>query len=219
MQIREGHVIHADHAAARTRFDGHVAQRHARFHVQPPHRLTVELDHMAIRDIGTPPADDRQSEILGVGPFGKSAINRDPHSFHALHDQALRRQEMLDVGSPDTKCQGAEGAMRGRMGIAARDGHAGQDLALLRSDDMKNALANVLQCVERDAVLRAVPVQCLDLQARDLTMHSAFPVNRRNIVIRRRNSRFCSPHAAPCQPKPIERLRARDFVHEVTINI
>ena len=70
---------------------------------------------------------------------------------------------MLDLGRADAVRQRAESAMRRGVAVAADDGHAGQRKALLRADDVDDALADVVLVVIFDAEILGVLGQRLDL--------------------------------------------------------
>jgi hypothetical protein len=63
---------------------------------------------------------------------------------------------VFDLGRADAECQRAERAMGRRMGIAANQGQAGLSEALLRSDDMNNALTDIEKIDERKTVFLGV---------------------------------------------------------------
>ena len=61
--------------------------------------------------------------------------------------------------------QRAEGAVRRGMAVAANDRRAGQGEALLRADDVHDALAQIMFIVIFDAELARVDRELLDLGA------------------------------------------------------
>src|SRR5665648_1240534 len=71
---------------------------------------------------------------------------------------------MLDLARADTVSKRAEGAVRGRVGIAADDRGAGQGEALLGPDDVDDALPLVALAEILDAEFFGVLGQCFDPQ-------------------------------------------------------
>ena len=58
----------------------------------------------------------------------------DAHVLGLLLRQSLSGEDVLDFGGADTEGEGAEGSVRGRVGVAADDGGAGEGEAL-REDE------------------------------------------------------------------------------------
>ena len=65
-----------------------------------------------------------QDHILGRDTRPQLAIHANFHGPAGREQQRLRRQHMLDLAGADAKRQGAEGAVRGGVAVAAHDGHA-----------------------------------------------------------------------------------------------
>ena len=96
-------------------------------------------------------ADDGEDDVLGGDALRQLAVDDDAHVLGFRLDQRLRRQHMLDLGRADAMRERAEGAVRRGMAVAADDGRARQGEALLRPDDMDDALAAVELVVIFDA--------------------------------------------------------------------
>ena len=73
-----------------------------------------------------------------------------------LLDQALRCEHVLDVGGADALRQCTERAVRRGVRIAADDRHARQRRALLRTDDVHDALTTIEDVELADAEVPAV---------------------------------------------------------------
>ena len=73
---------------------------------------------------------------------------------------------MLDFGRPYPEGQRREGAVGAGVRVACDDRHAGQGGTLFGADDVDDALATVVQAKQCDAEFIAVPVELLDLHAR-----------------------------------------------------
>ena len=114
---------------------------------------------------------------LAVTPRPERAVHLDQHAFHFLLHQALGGEHVLDLRGADAMRQATEGAVGAGMGIAADDGHARQSGALLRSDDVHDALALVQEGeIDLGAELADVGVQGFDLQAGDRVADALVPV-------------------------------------------
>jgi hypothetical protein len=91
-----------------------------------------------------------------VTPSGSFAIHLDQHVLGFFLDQRLGGQHMLDLRGADAVRQRAESAMRRGVAVAADDGGAGQGEALLRADDVDDALALVVLVEILDAEIGCV---------------------------------------------------------------
>ena len=126
---------------------------------------------------------------------------------------------MLDLGRADAERHGAERAVGGGVGIAADDRHARLGEPELRPDDVHDALLGVVHRVERDAELRAVAPQRLDLGARDLVGDRREHVERRDVVVLGGERQIGPAHLPSRHTQTVERLRARDLVDEVEVDV
>ncbi len=64
-EVAGGGVIEGDHGAPGTRFDGEIAEGHARFHAHRRNRFTGELDGVAGRAGGADHANECQRQVFG----------------------------------------------------------------------------------------------------------------------------------------------------------
>ena len=101
---------------------------------------------------------------LAVTPGGSFAVDRHPHVLGLLLDQRLGGEHVLDLRRADAVRQRAERAVRRGMAVAADDGHARQGKALLRPDDVDDALPLVELVEILDAEILGVLRHGLDLQ-------------------------------------------------------
>ena len=126
---------------------------------------------------------------------------------------------MLHFAGADAERQRAERAVRGGVAVAADHGHAGLREAELRSDHVDDALTLAVNPVVRDAELLAVGLELLHLLRGDLVDDGERAVGGRNAVIggREREVRTADLQAALAQA--FERLRRRDFMDEVQVDI
>ena len=123
---------------------------------------------MAVTTSSADLANHRQHDVLRGDAERQLAFDAHLHVLHLLGDQALGGEHMLDLGGADAVGQRAEGAVGGGMRITANHGHAGQCRALLRADDVDDALTHIVHLEFEDAEVIAVLVQRLHLDARDL---------------------------------------------------
>jgi hypothetical protein len=133
--------------------------------------------------------------------------------------QRLRGQHVLDFRSADAVRERAERAMRGRVRIAADDRHARQRSALLRPDNVHDALAQVVHLELRDAVGIAIRVERVDLQLRHRISDAMATVRSGHVVVGHRQIRADAPYGALGQFQALKRLRTGDFVQQVTVDI
>ena len=70
--------------------------------------------------------DQRQDDILGRYAFRQGPFHANFAGLRFSLQQALRGQDMLDLGSADPKGQRTKGSMRGSVTVAADDGHPGR---------------------------------------------------------------------------------------------
>ena len=112
-----------------------------------------------------------------------------------------------------------KGAVGRGVAVAADDRRAGQRKALLRPDDVHDALPQVELVVIFDAELARVLGQFLDLLAALRILDAAAAVGGLDIVVDDRERLVRSAHLAPGHSEPLERLWARDLVDEVPVDI
>ncbi len=108
--------------------------------------------------------DNRQDHVLGADPGAERAVDLDQHILGRRLDQGLGRQHMLDLGSADAKGEGAHRPVRRGVAVAANDRHAWLGEALLRSDDVDDALVDAVDREVRDAEFLDVALEHVNLQ-------------------------------------------------------
>jgi hypothetical protein len=114
--------------------------------------------------------------------------------------------------------QRAERAVRRSVRVAANDRHAGLGDAQLRADDVDDALVLVAEGVDPQAELRGVVAQRVDLEPRDRVGDRRRDVERRRVVVLGTQREVGPPHRTPGEPQPVERLGARDLVHQMQVD-
>ena len=156
---------------------------------------------------------------FAVQPRGSCPSTSDQHVLALLLQERLRGQHVLDFRRADAVRQRAERAVRGRVRVAADDRHARQRSALLRPDDVHDALTQIVHLELRDAVGVAVRIERVDLQLGDRIGDAVAAVRGRDVVVRHRQVRADAPHRTLSQLQTFERLRAGDFVQQVTVDV
>ena len=126
---------------------------------------------------------------------------------------------MFDLRRADAEGQRPEGAVRGGVAVAAHHGHAGLGEALLGSDHVHDALADVVHAVERHAEVARVALERLDLVARQRIGDALAAVGRRHVVVGDGNGGVRPAHPAARRAQAFESLRAGDLEKEMTVDI
>ena len=156
---------------------------------------------------------------LAVTPRAELAVDAQLERLGLRLQQRLRGQHVLDFARADAERQRAERAVRRRVAVAADDRHAGLRVALLRADDVDDALRGVVDVVQRDAELVAVVAERVDLLLRDRVENRQAAVGRRHIVVDGGERALRPADLAAGEAQAFERLRAGDFVHEVQVDV
>ena len=112
-----------------------------------------------------------------------------------------------------------KGAVGRCVAVAAHDRGAGQSEALLRPDDVHDALAHVELVVIFDAELTRVLGQLLDLLAALGILDAAAAVGGLDVVVDDGQRLVRRAYFAPRHPQPLERLRAGHLMDKVPVDI
>ena len=136
----EGGVIRGDHSCACAALNGHVADSHAAFHVESANGFTSVFDDVSSASCSAHLSDGGENHIFGGDADREFAVEAHFHSLWTALSEGLRSEDVLHLGCADAECERTERAMRGCVGVTTDDGHARLGVALLRSDDMNNAL-------------------------------------------------------------------------------
>ena len=126
---------------------------------------------------------------------------------------------MLDLAGADAEGQRAEGAVGRGMGVTTHHGGAGQGKALLRADDMNDALARIVHAVDRYVVVRAVFHQGFDLNPAFRVGNAARAVGGRHVVVRHGEGQIRPAHLAPGEREAFKGLRRGHFVDQVAVDV
>ena len=138
--ILEGGVVGRNHPCASAALDGHIADGHAPFHRQRANDFASVLYDMAGRARHAYLADDAKHYVLGGNAGGELAVDANFHRLGLELAQSLGGKHMLYFGCADSDGESAESAVRGGVAVAAHDNLARLRVALLRPDDMHDAL-------------------------------------------------------------------------------
>ena len=219
-QVFERGVVDGDHPGPRAGLDRHVADRHPAFHRQRADRAAAEFDGVPAPARRADPADRGQHEVLGGDAGRQPAVGADQHRFRLLDQQALRRQDVLDLRSADAEGKRRERAVRAGVRIAADDRHPRQRRALLGADHVDDALPLVAERKIRLGAVRAdVGVERLDLGPRDRIADAGVPVLGRRVVVGRGDDRADAPRRAARELQSFVGLRTGDLVDEMAIDV
>ena len=88
-EVVDSGIVHGDQAHASTRFNRHVAHRHAAFHGERLDGAASELDGVACAACGANLADNRQHYVFCGHAQAQLAFDAHLHVFHLLRQQAL----------------------------------------------------------------------------------------------------------------------------------
>mmetsp|Transcript_15577 Transcript_15577/g.49249 ORF Transcript_15577/g.49249 Transcript_15577/m.49249 type:complete len:529 (-) Transcript_15577:350-1936(-) len=166
LEVGEGHLVRRHHARPRPGLDRHVADGHARLHGKGLDDVAAELDDVAGAAGGADDADDVEDHVLRVHAVGKLAAHLDAHVLLVLHHERLRRKHVLNFRGANAKRERTESPVRGGVAVAAHEGGARQREALLRPDDVDDALPVVVHAEEREPEGLDVILQGHDLRPR-----------------------------------------------------
>ena len=223
LQVGKRRFVRRNQCCARARFDRHVAQGHALFHVQRADGAAKEFQHMPGAAIDADPADQVQGQVLGAGLRRQFALDMDGEILRLALQQALRRQHVADLGGTDAEGQRAEGAVRGGVAVAADDGHARLRSAQFRADHVHDAAAVAAPAVQRDAELHAIGFQLLHLRGRlgigvNMLAQVVGGRSRRGMIKRRQHALRIADGQVACA-QLIEGLRRSHFVDQVQVDV
>ena len=213
-------LVGRDQTRPGSAFNRHVADGHPAFHRKRFDGRTRVFDHMASTARGAGLADDRQGNVLGGDARGNRAVDLDQHVLRFLGNKGLRGQHMLDLGGADTMGQRSERAVGGGVAVAADDGHAGLGPTLFGTDDVHNALADIIHVIKLDPEVCRVLPEFLDLDARLFVLDALGPIHVGwHVVIWHGNGLARCTDTPARHPQPFERLGAGHLVNKVTIDV
>ena len=139
--------------------------------------------------------------------------------FDFVLDQRLRREHVLDFGRADAVGERAERAVGRGVAVAADDRHARQGEALLRADDVADALAVVELVVIFEAEHLGVLGEVGDLLGAFRIGIGLAAVGGRHVVIDHEQRLLRRVHLAAGEAQPFERLRRCHLVDEMAVDV
>ena len=182
-------------------------------------RINIDRFRLLNDSLGADGADDVEDDVFGRHAARPLAVDRDAEGLGLRLHEALCGKHVLDFARADAEGERAECAVRAGVAVAANNRHPRLRQSQLRADDVNDALLWRVNVEERNAELAAILAKRLNLFRRDRVADGKTAIRRRHIMIRRRHRQIRSPHAATCFPQSVERLRRRDFVNEMQINV
>src|SRR5262249_19302123 len=112
LDVLEGRLVGRHHAGASAPLNGHVADRHPVLHRETADSLARVLAGEARHPTDAETADGGQDQVLGGDAETELAGVVDAHRPRPALDEALRSEDVLDLGGADPERQRTEGAVR-----------------------------------------------------------------------------------------------------------
>ena len=128
-------------------------------------------------------ADEVEDDVLRGDAGLEAAVDADLVGLRVALEQALGREDHLDLARADPERERPERAVGRGVRVAAHDRHAGLRQAELGADDVDDALAVRAEPVERDPELLAVALELRDLERGLLVEDRQRAVVRRGAVV------------------------------------
>ena len=219
LHVRDRGLIRRDHPRPCSRLDAHVAQRHAPFHRERPHRRPRVLDHMPRRAVSSNLPDNPQRQILCRHAISKLPPHVHLHRLRLPLRQALRRQHMLHLRRPNSKRQRPKCSVRRGMTVAAHNRHSRLCHPQLRTNHMHDPLIGRIHIKQPNTKLLAIRLQRGNLLRRNQVGDRSSPRLGRNIVIDSRHGASRLPHLPSCRSQSIKRLRRSHLMHQMQIDV
>lgn len=153
----------SNHTCTGTRLDRHIAERHPAFHGKRSYRAAGKFNGITRTAGRTYFTNNSQCNIFGRHTRWQIPFDPDQHSFGFPSNQTLCRQNMFNLGCPDTKCQTSKCPMCTGMGISTHHGHTRQCRTLLRPDHMNDSLTFIVHSEFGNREFLTILIQCFDL--------------------------------------------------------
>ena len=219
-EVRERRVVGRDHPGARAGLDRHVADRHAPFHRQRADRRPAVLDDRADAARGAEAVDDREHDVLRGDARGQRAVDGDGQrrraracgSVWVASTCSTSLVPMPTASAPNAPCVDVwlsphtivmPGCVSPCSGpITCTMPWPGCPIAYSRMPNSSQFRASTSICLARDRVA-----------------HRLVDVGGGHVVVHRGDGEVGPAHGAAGQAEPVERLRRRDLVHEVEIDV
>ena len=218
-EVLERGIVGGDHTGARAAFDGHIADGHALVHVERADGGAGVLEDVAGAAADADLCNQGEDDVLGLYAGPQSAVDANLKGLRSPLQQALGSEHHLDFAGADTERQSAERAVRRRMTVAADHRHAWLSRALLRSDDVDNALLVAVDAEAGDAEIGAVLFELLELFACDGVDDGQTAVGGRDAVIGGSEGALRTSNLQPPLTQTGEGLRRSDLVDQVQVDV
>jgi hypothetical protein len=156
---------------------------------------------------------------LAVTPAPQSAVHDAPGRSSAPLQQALRGQHVLDLAGADAESQRAEGAVRGRVAVAADDRHAGLGEP---SSGPITCTMPWRRCESRSRgcrTRRSWPPAAQPARRRPDRDGQRARGGRGTCCGRRWPGQVRAPHFQAARPQPVEGLRRGHLVDQMQVDI
>ena len=112
VQIFINLVVGSDHTGASAGFDRHIAHGQSSFNRQAADGRSGEFNDMAGGTGGADFGDDRQHHILAGDARRELAVDDDAQGFRPFQPQALRGEDLFQLGGAGAEGVSAQRAMR-----------------------------------------------------------------------------------------------------------
>ena len=189
-------LIWRDHAGAGARLDRHVADGHAAIHRQRTDRTTAVLENITLAAAGADLRNHRKNNVFGSNAFAQLALDGDRHRLERLQWKRLRGEHVLNLARTDAERHRPERTVGARVAVAADHGDSWLGQPELWTDDVHDALLNIAERVQAHAELFRVATKRLDLSAASEVGNGLVDVERRGVVIFRRDRQVGAAHGA-----------------------
>ena len=185
-------------------------------------RLAHVFDDVSGAARGAGGADDRKGDVLGRDARAERAARPRPSCSSTCFWISVWVASTCSTSRrADAVRQGPEGAVGRGVAVAADDGHAGLGPALLRADDVHDALPDVVDAVVFDAEVRGVRSSATSTWMRlsSFSMPRARPVSVGTLWSGTATVFSGARTPAAGQAQALESLRARHLVDEVAVDV
>ncbi len=219
LEVRERRVVRRDQPGSGAPLDRHVADGHP-----PLHRERADARRRCTRRHGRCPRPRRAgrsrrgSASFGVSPGWSEPTNSSEHRARPGLRQRLGREDVLDLRRADREGERAQGAVRGRVRVAADDRQPGLREAQLGPDHVDDPLAARIR--SRGARSRTPRSSARSASSWSLAIGSVTGpsvVGTLWSIVATVSSG--SSHTAPGQSQSLERLGRGHLVDEVEVDV
>src|SRR5262249_7162871 len=141
-------VVRSNQAGSRAAFDGHIADRHSRFHIEAAYGRSHEFENMTCAATCADLCNERENHVLRSNAGMQTSIEVNTKVFRFALQQTLRGQHHLDFARSDSVSQRAESPVRGCMTVAADESYAGLCESAFRTNHMDDPLLRAIEIVQ-----------------------------------------------------------------------